>query len=118
MQALDVLTRLHGVDGEHSLTFAEMRLSARQIIHAARKTRAGRQLLSLPDNDIESQRRLHAELVALKKDLHDLRWEYQRLWLARNKPEGLWLTLDQFDTAAQVLDRWLSQVTPSYSFGH
>lgn len=116
-RALDLLTPLRGIDAEGTLTLAEMRLAARQIIHAARKTRAGRRLVTLAAEDAEGRRQLYAELLALKQELHDLRWEYQRVWLARNHPEGLWLTLDQFDTAAQVLDRWRSQIAPSYAYG-
>ena len=41
----------------------------------------------------------------------------ERLWLARNKPEGIWLTLDGFDVAAQVLDRWIARVQPHYGWG-
>jgi hypothetical protein len=39
------------------------------------------------------------------------------LWLLRNKPEGLWLTLDQFDRSAQVLDQWRAQTQPTYTWG-
>jgi hypothetical protein len=46
--------------------------------------------------------------------LHALRLEYQWIWLARNKPEGLWLTLDKFDQSAQAIDRWRTQLTPGY----
>lgn len=115
-RALDALAPLHGIDAERSLTLAEMRLAARQIVHAARKTSAGRRLATLGDEDSEDRCRLHAELLSLKQDLHDLRWEYQRLWLVRNRPEGLWLSLDHFDTAAQVLDRWRSQVAQPYRY--
>lgn len=117
IDALELLTPLEGVDAECAQTLAEMRLAARQIIHAARKTRAGRRLAAAAPDDEESRRQLRKELNALKHELHELRWEYQLLWLARNKPEGIWLTLDQFDTAAQVLDRWRGQVAPAYSFG-
>lgn len=117
-RALETLVPLRGIDAEQTQTLAEMRFAARQIIHAAEKTQAGRRLAHLAGGDRESRRQIHAELVRLKQELHDLRWEYQRLWLARNKPEGLWLTLDQFDTAAQVIDRWRAQVAPSYTFGH
>lgn len=113
-RALDALTPLDGIDAERARTLEEMRFAAHQIIHAARKTRAGRRLAHLTGEDGEARRLLYAELDRLKRELHDLRREYQRLWLARNKPEGLWLTLDQFDTAAAALDRWRGQVAPNY----
>lgn len=114
-RALDLLAPLRGVDAERAQTLDEMRLAARQIIHAARRTRAGRRLTNLAADNPKARRQLHAELDGLKRELHELRWDYQRLWLARNRPEGIWLTLDQFDTAALVLDRWRSQVAPIYS---
>jgi hexosaminidase len=113
--ALDLLIPLHGIDAERVQTVAEMRFTARQIVHAARKTRAGRQLATVSHTDHQSRRHLYDELTALKHELHVLRWEYQRLWLARNHPDGIWLTLDQFDTAAQVLDRWRAQVAPHFT---
>jgi len=116
-RALDALTPLRGIDAERAQTLAEMRLAARHIMHAARKTRVGRRLATLADDGSENRRQLHAELDALKQELHEQRWEYQRLWLARNKPEGLWLSLDLFDDAARVLDHWRSQVAPQYRFG-
>jgi hypothetical protein len=116
VRALEALAPLHGKDPERAQTLAEARLAARQIVHAAAKTRAGRRLAHLTDGDAENRGRLYAELSRLKRDLHELRWQYQQLWLARDKPEGLWLTLDLFDTAASVLDRWRAQVAPVYRY--
>jgi hypothetical protein len=67
-------------------------------------------------DDRQGRSELYTELEGLKRELHELRWEYQRLWLARNRPEGMWISLDHFDRAAQLLDRWRSAVAPPYHY--
>jgi hypothetical protein len=115
-RALGVLTPLQRVEADGQQTLAEMRLAARQIVHAARKMRAGQRLAVTTQDDRQGRSELYTELEGLKRELHELRWEYQRLWLARNRPEGIWLSLDHFDRAAQLLDRWRSAVAPPYHY--
>jgi hypothetical protein len=105
----------HGTDDEASLTLAELRFIAQQVMHAATKTQVGRQVAATADQGPRPD--LHAQVLHLKRELHALRREYERLWLLRNKPEGLWLTLDQFDRSAQVLDQWRTQTQPAYTWG-
>jgi len=45
-------------------------------------------------------------LELLKRELHAMRAEYQRLWLLRSKPEGIWISLDRHDRSAAVIDGW------------
>ncbi len=113
--ALDHMSRLHGIDAEAALTLDEMRLAARQIGHAAVMAQLGRRITDVPQEGDRAT--LAAELSLVKRDAHDMRREYERLWLTRNKPQGLWLTLDQFDATAAVLDEWGAQVLPRYGWG-
>ena len=112
--ALDHLSRLHGIDAEAALTLDEMRLAARQIAHAGAMAQVGRRITDASQG--EDRAALAAEFALVKRDAHDLRREYERLWLTRNKPQGLWLTLDQFDATAAVLDGWGAQVLPHYGW--
>ncbi|MGH2347442.1 MAG: hypothetical protein ACRDG4_19625, partial [Chloroflexota bacterium] len=96
-------------------TLAEFRLSAALVRHAARRGLLGRQFAAAATDG--QRRALYPTLQAMKRELHDLRAEYRRIWLARNRPEGLWLTLDKFDRSAQVLDSWREQTAPVYAFG-
>jgi len=112
---LDSLSRLHGASAEVRLTLEEMRMAARQIAHVATKARVGSAVAAPPEGETSAD--LAAEVTLLKRDLHELRAEYERLWLARDKPQGLWLTLDKFDTAAAVLDRWTTKVQPGLGWG-
>jgi len=116
-EVLGLLGPLRGEEPDGGRTLDELRLAARQILHAARKMRIGRRIARFQGRDEEERRVLYGAMVALKNDLHELRWEYQRVWLVRHHPEGLWLTLDQFDTAARVLDRWREVVAPPYTYG-
>ncbi|HEY8283296.1 MAG TPA: family 20 glycosylhydrolase [Chloroflexota bacterium] len=100
---------------EARATLAEYRLSAALISHAARRAQAGRRLAAASTD--EERHALTITLKALKRELQDLRYEYQRTWLDRSRPEGIWQTLDGFDCSAQVLDSWLEQVNPAYTFG-
>ncbi len=113
--ALNHLSRLHGIDAEVTLTLDEMRLAARQIEQAAAMAQVGRRITDASPG--EDYALLAAELSRVKRNAHDLRRAYERLWLARNKPQGLWLTLDQFDATAAVLDGWGAQVLPRYGWG-
>jgi hypothetical protein len=114
-RAQEVLGGLRGAGDEASLTLAELRFIARQVVHAATKTQVGRQVAATADQGPRPD--VYAQVLELKRELHVLRREYERLWLLRNKPEGLWLTLDQFDRSAQVLDQWRAQTQPAYTWG-
>ena len=100
-------------NAQAALTLDEMRLAARQILHAAARTQVGKLLGAGGAARDEAA----AQLVALRREAHDLRREYAQIWLARNKPEGLWLTLDQFNAGAAVLDRWAADALPRYGWG-
>lgn len=78
-RGLDALTPLRRIDAERAQTLAEMRQGARQIIHAARKTRAGRRFATLAEDDSDNRRQLYDELDTLEQALHEQRWGYQRL---------------------------------------
>jgi len=121
-KAGDALTYLHGaaireepIRKEARTTLAEYRLSAALISHAARRAQAGRRLAAASTD--EERHAVALTLKALKREIHDLRFEYQRTWLDRSRPEGIGQTLDGFDRSAQVLDSWLDQVKPGYRFG-
>ncbi len=105
-----LLRGLRGVDDEAAITLDELRLAARQVTHAARKALAGRRIAALPEEGPRPA--LYAQLQELKRELHALRRDYERVWVRRNKPQGLWLTLDQFDRSACVLDGWAARVQP------
>lgn len=116
------LTHLHGAAireeatrKEARATLAEYRISAALISHAARRAQTGRRLAAASTD--EERHALAVTLRALKREIHDLRYEYQRTWLDRSRPEGIGQTLDGFDRSAQVLDSWLDQVKPVYKFG-
>ncbi|MGH2409815.1 MAG: family 20 glycosylhydrolase, partial [Chloroflexota bacterium] len=96
-------------------TLNEHRLSAALISHAARRAQAGRRLAAA--NTDQERHALTITLKALKREIHDLRYQYQQTWLDRSRPEGIGQTLDGFDRSAQVLDSWLEQVQPVYTFG-
>jgi hypothetical protein len=114
-EALDRLAPLRGAEAEAAQTLDEMRLSARLILHTGAKTQLGRQIADAPDGEDLSH--LAPRLTQLKREAHDLRREHERIWLARNKPQGLWQTLDQFAGAFSVLERWGARVMPRYGWG-
>jgi hypothetical protein len=112
LRAAGLLEGMRGANVEAALTLAEFRLAAREIVHAATRARLARQIS--PNLDEEKRQALYHELSALKRELHLLRHEHERLWLLRNKPDGLRLTMDMFDQAAAVLDALRTQVAPLY----
>jgi hypothetical protein len=91
-RAQELLSGLYGAGDEASLTLAELRFIAQQVVQAATKTQVGRQVAATVDQGPRPD--LYAQVLELKRELHVLRREYERLWPLRNKPEGLWLTLD------------------------
>ena len=111
-EAAALLAPLTGCDEEAARSLAECQLAARQIAHAARKALLGRRVAEAvgPGRADPPERatrdRLRAELELLKRELHGLRAEYQRLWLLRSKPEGIWISLDRHDRSAAVIDGW------------
>lgn len=118
VEALDHLAGLAGATPEAEQTLDELRLAARQIAHAAAKATVGKQIVAAEADGGGSRAPAGAydELLRLKRELHELRRAYERIWLARNKPEGMELTLDGFDAAARVLDRWTTQAAPFYGW--
>jgi hypothetical protein len=113
VEALDLLSDV-APDGIASKeTFDELRFAARSIVHAADRTVLGRRIdAHIGGADAE----LWRAATELKIELHDLRHEFERLWLARYNRGGWWLALDLFDAAAQVEDRWRTTVAPRYQF--
>lgn len=111
-EAAALLAPLSGCDDEAARTLAECLLAARQIAHAARRALLGRRVAEAVASDRAdrperaARDRLRAELELLKRELHGLRAEYQRLWLLRSKPEGIWISLDRHDRSAAVIDGW------------
>jgi hexosaminidase len=107
---------LHGVQtsghDEATRTLAEYRLAANLVVYAAERAMAARGVAAAADS--AARRILDLELQRLKRDLHALRLEYQWIWLARNKPDGIWLTLDQFDSSARDIDSWHQLLKPGY----
>ena len=114
-----LLTRVHGTAStagrdEATRTITEFRLAANLVHFAARRAEAARQVARVEGT--EAARALDVTLSGLKRELHALRLEYQWVWLARNKPEGLWITLDMFDRSARAIDRWREAVAPAYAW--
>jgi hypothetical protein len=99
-------------DDEAARTLAEFRLIADMVVFAAARARAARLLASATEP--EAKRALDRELEGLKHELHDLRWRYEAIWLARNKPDGVWLTLDKIDDSAQAMNEWRRSLQPAY----
>ena len=113
MRAQDLLRSIPEPAGdEASRTLAEFRLSAELVAFAAKRGQVARMLSSATQP--ETRRALAMELQDLKQDLHALRREYETRWLSRNKPDGLWLTLDHFDSSAHIIDGWRAALLPSY----
>ncbi|HWF85293.1 MAG TPA: hypothetical protein VG222_10610, partial [Vicinamibacterales bacterium] len=83
------------------------------ILHAAERTILGRRVACA---EAGVDRDLWRALSALKIDLHDLRHEFETLWLARYHPEGRWMALDLFDEAAQIETRWRDSAAPRFQF--
>ena len=113
-EAAALLTPLDGCDDEAARILAECLLAARQIVHADRKALLGRRVAEALATDRAdppgpaARAQLRADLGRLKRELHGLRAEHQRLWLLRSKPEGIWISLDRHDRSAAVIDGWLS----------
>jgi len=110
-EAAALLAPLSGSDDEAVRTLAECLLAARQIAHAARKALLARRVAAATADraellDRRERNGLRAELELLKRELHALRSECQRLWLLRSKPEGIWISLDRHDRSAAVIDGW------------
>ncbi len=112
--ALEHLSALRGDNAEASQTLDELRLSARLIAHTGVKTQIGQQIANTPEGQDLAQ--LAPQLTRSMREAHAMRREYERLWLSRNKPQGLWLTLDQLGSAQAVLERWGTRVFPRYGW--
>jgi hexosaminidase len=113
--ALNGISSLRGTNPEAALTLEEMRLAARQIRHTGKKTLLGQQIAAAPEG--ENLTMLAVQLTGITREAHDLRRDYERAWLSRNKPQGMWLTLDQLASAQSALERWGARVTPKYGWG-
>jgi hypothetical protein len=98
--------------GEARRTLDEYRLSADLVVYAAERGRAARSIAHAVEP--AAKEAVALELQRLKRELHELRARYCATWLVRNKPDGLWLTLDQFDESARTLDAWYQSVARVY----
>jgi hexosaminidase len=114
-EAMDALRGQTGAGRSDRLTLDELRFAAHATLHAAERTILGRRVAAHVDGTVD--RDLWRALSALKIDLHELRHEFEMLWLARYNPEGRWMALDLFDEAARIETRWRDAVAPRYQFG-
>jgi hypothetical protein len=110
---VEALRGLTAAEHDDRLTLDELRFAAHAILHAAERTILGRRVACAGAG---VDRDLWRALSALKIDLHDLRHEFETLWLARYPPEGRWMALDLFDEAAQIETRWRDLAAPRFQF--